>query len=1532
MADLKDNVKVALRIRPLNSREQQESGKKCVTVHEFQNSISLETRPEPKIFTYDYVADEYVTQEQIFDAVGKPIAKSSLSGYNGTIFAYGQTGAGKTFTIQGLGIEEFSSDFEKHEMYNFRGLLPRCFEFIFHEVNQEMKNSNCEYLIKCSYLEIYQEQINDLLDPSFESLQIREDMKRGVYVEGLIEETVINAFETYELLRVGTQNRHVGSTSMNKESSRSHSVFTLLIESKHSVDGLVNFRSSRFHLIDLAGSERQKATDAAGDRLKEAGMINKSLSALGNVINSLVDISEGKSRHVHYRDSKLTFLLKDSLGGNSKTYIVANISPAAGAFAETLSTLKFAQRAKQIKNTAVVNEDTSGSLVLLREEIKRLKEDLVQAKNIAEQAVINCPRCANKDFVPGLKGITPNERISQLELLLEHNIRLRQESVSELEKQINEKDKQIQSLNIAISKYERKITNDKMVLKFRDSTISRLQGQPVSEEDSELENLKKENEMLREQIESNPIAARLFVENDILQKENDYLKQELANGPSSIAMRLEEEAKFTQELREALRESTLEKENLKALIADLQAKSKENQAPQIKINENQGFLQIKNTEEDIFISSHKKSIDEDFLTTPHKRSIDDEKLYTPKRRSIDEERQAYTISPRLNNEDEITKVKLEYGEKISELNEQLLEAKSAKSKEMLELKDKNILLEIKIAELQRELDTLKINSKEKVDEDLVASASQIDEILKTVNEQQMSLQAEYLQRVESEGHLKEEVEKIKKIKEELENECKVLKKKIEKDEVERETIGTLVEEREGITIEINNLKSELGELRSTAEAAQRLGILEQELLFEKAKREEKENELKNALQDIENLGESFEYLKANIEENKKTIASKDAKIAELKQDISRLEAFRENQDQLISSFKSNKDPSESISEIEPLKNRIFELEQEKDSISRMFTEASLQMQELKNSHIELKKQEDASKQAMHEQQKYITTMKKEISGLEEKINAKKEKLKYYKEEHRRVTEENEELAQEKSFMNKEKINFETNYISSKEENDKLSQQVVELSIQVVKLREEKESRVNDLTNEIKHLESELFQEEKNREALLEKIEILTEDLTNAQANANHYQQLSISLSQKNAEFTSEISKLRDSPKEILESLEYELQAAREEIATLKEENHTKMEILKSTNKNILSTRNEINMWKKCIDEKNQTIQDLRLEIRRREEGNYKQLNSFQMKASDVSYDSLTDENEIKYWKQKVQIKDKELKELKEKGQEYYSQADEAMEIQRKEIEVLTKKYNGAISDVKKAKEDLKASLQDRETMLEEIKRLRSEEYKNFKENEELRNSLSQAREEKNRLMRDIEILNKENDRLLGNGESSLRGKGIGKDGISLIKINQRLTEELKLKGEQVENLQKKFMDLSKKISDPNNLKTGQQEEIQNLTEGLARITDFVFSLPIVNSNPEETNIVESTIKAIAGIYEALQEKQRELNLSQRGIRHDEHSRHEPFGTSQINKPAYKSPIAQYHALLNASSIKPGELLSPSEMPKVRSSSRQKFNL
>lgn len=197
-----------------------------------------------------------------------------------------------------------------------------------------------------------------------------------MYVEGNTEEIVTSSLDAFQIYERGSRNRHVAATTMNHESSRSHAIFTVFIQSRKFESGVTDCRESRFNLVDLAGSERQQLTGAVGVRLKEAGSINKSLLALSSVINALVDISNGRTRHVHYRDSRLTFLLRDSLGGNAKTRVIANISPSSVSRAETLSTLRFAQRAKLIKNQAVVNKDVHGDLSSLRAEINRLRQEL----------------------------------------------------------------------------------------------------------------------------------------------------------------------------------------------------------------------------------------------------------------------------------------------------------------------------------------------------------------------------------------------------------------------------------------------------------------------------------------------------------------------------------------------------------------------------------------------------------------------------------------------------------------------------------------------------------------------------------------------------------------------------------------------------------------------------------------------------------------------------------------------------------------------------------------------------------------------------------------------------------------------------------------------------------------------------------------------------------------------------------------------------------------------------------------------------
>ncbi|CAH0387740.1 unnamed protein product [Bemisia tabaci] len=318
-----------------------------------------------KIFTFDGVYDSPATTEQIYNEAAYPLVEGVLEGYNSTVFAYGQTGCGKSFSMQG--VEEPPSQ---------RGIIPRAFEHIFEAISLV---EDIKYLVLVSYLEIYNEEIRDLLsEDKKKKLELKENPERGVYVCDLSHHAVHDVSECRRLMATGQQNRSTGSTLMNSDSSRSHSIFTVAVEMMPIRQCLqtmsmshCSIRRGKLSLVDLAGSERQAKTGATGDRLKEATKINLSLSALGNVISALVD---GKAKHIPYRDSKLTRLLQDSLGGNTKTLMLACLAPSDYNYDETLSTLRYANRAKNIHNKPHINEDPKDTMLReYQQEIQKLR-------------------------------------------------------------------------------------------------------------------------------------------------------------------------------------------------------------------------------------------------------------------------------------------------------------------------------------------------------------------------------------------------------------------------------------------------------------------------------------------------------------------------------------------------------------------------------------------------------------------------------------------------------------------------------------------------------------------------------------------------------------------------------------------------------------------------------------------------------------------------------------------------------------------------------------------------------------------------------------------------------------------------------------------------------------------------------------------------------------------------------------------------------------------------------------------------------
>jgi kinesin family protein 3/17 len=366
-------VKVAVRCRPLNSKEREKGNTEVVTVDNQTSSIQVRDPREPesakpKSFTFDFAYGQTSTQKQVYDQCASGIVSSVLEGYNGTIFAYGQTGTGKTHTMDG----DRKSNVHK-------GIMPRAFEHIFTVIKG---TEGKQFLVRCSMLELYNEEIRDLLAKSDEKLKIRRTQDGVVLVEGLSNHEVKDADECLKLLDKGASSKAVASTDMNERSSRSHCIFSVIVEcSEPRDDGDPHITKGKLNLVDLAGSERQKKTNATGKQFKEACSINLSLVTLGNVIQALV---EKNSSHVPYRDSKLTILLEDSLGGNAKTMMVAAIGPADYNYDETKNTLMYADRAKRIKNAPKINENPKDAKIReMQEEIEKLKMKLAEGlKNI----------------------------------------------------------------------------------------------------------------------------------------------------------------------------------------------------------------------------------------------------------------------------------------------------------------------------------------------------------------------------------------------------------------------------------------------------------------------------------------------------------------------------------------------------------------------------------------------------------------------------------------------------------------------------------------------------------------------------------------------------------------------------------------------------------------------------------------------------------------------------------------------------------------------------------------------------------------------------------------------------------------------------------------------------------------------------------------------------------------------------------------------------------------------------------------------
>ena len=372
------NVNVICRFRPINDLERA-SGNEQICDYTSPTSLTFHSSREKNVyrFNFDRIFPPSSTQQDIYDFGVKGIIDSVLDGYNGTVLAYGQTSSGKTYTMQGE-MEEQSK----------QGIIPRMISHVFKHI---YKHEDTDFMIKVSMIEIYQEKIRDLFDVSRVNLNIREDSIKGIYVDGASERYVGCPNDVLALLEMGSANRAQAATNMNEHSSRSHSIFILTINQTNKKEGYSKI--GKLYLVDLAGSEKISKTGATGHTLEEAKIINKSLTTLGRVINNLTD---GKSTHIPYRESKLTRVLQESLGGNSKTCLIITCSPSIYNESESLSTLRFGERAKKIKNKPKINKEITVAelqklVTQLKENLKKADARISQLENYIRQNGLSVP-------------------------------------------------------------------------------------------------------------------------------------------------------------------------------------------------------------------------------------------------------------------------------------------------------------------------------------------------------------------------------------------------------------------------------------------------------------------------------------------------------------------------------------------------------------------------------------------------------------------------------------------------------------------------------------------------------------------------------------------------------------------------------------------------------------------------------------------------------------------------------------------------------------------------------------------------------------------------------------------------------------------------------------------------------------------------------------------------------------------------------------------------------------------------------------
>ncbi|KAL9648470.1 hypothetical protein ABK040_014090 [Willaertia magna] len=1330
----KSSVRVVVRVRPLLESEHQS----CIMVDQ-QSKRTLQIRPnskeKPKLFTFDFVASPQSTQKEMFEYCGKPIVDSCLAGYNGTVFCYGQTSSGKTFTM-GTTFNDVEEDHFFH-LPPSAGLIPRVIYYLFHEMERKKQETNIKFVCKCSFLEIYNEKISDLLDDNIsttistfsgntitKSLNLREDIKNGVYVEDLSQEDILTPKEALDLLRKGVANRHIAATAANPESSRSHSVFTILIQSQEvSESGVQKTRTSRLNLIDLAGSERQSSTNAEGDRLKEACMINKSLSTLGKVIKDLVDVANGIQRHVQYRDSKLTYLLKDSLGGNSKTCIIANVSPALQSSSETVSTLKFAQRAKKIKNEAKINEETFGSVPVLQEQIRILRRQLNEANR----------KLMEKDFQPNNQNIEVIPNNGQTITLQESDEK--EQYIQELHKQHlfvasqfdEEEEKsaklreQMKSLYSAIDAKEYLLRCTRFFLKIRECRIARLQQKSpkfaFDKEISPIKNSRGNGDAMHDEEFFTPVSGQDF-DFEKHQKEFDVNYDEFS---------LENEEQWLSKA-EALFQKALSPEQHPDVIT----------------------LKIENMELKQQLEDYESQFGDEYIRS--KNNYSKLKEYTSslektiKHLTADKEKLLAKCKGLETDNNRRASILLQSTVSNTKENEQLLE-------EITSLELKNEELQETVATLKKELEVLQ-ESEQNAWQQVESAKQLVDEIaeekesfarLFKESEEQRKEVLQIIDDIENQQATQRQKEEELIVKEELMKEKEVsYLKQLEDTQQQLETL--VFRESELTEILRNKQLAEEASINENDQLKQHLNNKNNELDVLMNNFREKETQFSNLLKqkdtEIENLKRSVDELSRVVEDLKvkgqelihekqneleDTASNLSSQITQLSNQVNDYKNSIEERDRTIESL--NTKYNNEIQEHESTRKILCTLQEElntfKSKEQNLLT--SLQskeysLEELQKEHVETKQRLSVTEQQISE--KNNDFIQQQID-LEQKIEELNQEVQFMKSKEKDLTDDLEHKTKACDELTKLKEQIETQLkekeILWQEKEDDYQKLVEEMNFQL----KESKSKVDELSSLIEEQQSTMERKIESQILHIEKLKGEMEEKENELKNLfTLYETANNSLQDSNQR---------------IEELEHSL--LKEKSFSKTKENEVE-QLKKQLDKFELENENLFNDLRNAtikVDELNNELNNVQKEYSQFKSNHEDTLNRLKKKAAD---EQQRNDELMQVINSMGSSGEEEKQQLIERENKYKEQTATEIASLKEDVEVLTLK--------------LEETLQDNETLVGGIEELKQKHASELQETNQLKealeNELSKANESITSLKEEIQSLHKKLNEAISNEE------------------------------------------------------------------------------------------------------------------------------------------------------------------------------------